>query len=242
MSISETSGPSQQGDPSVGADISSEVQGVADAVGEVSERVLRLVQEEIELAKAEVSEKVTRLVRGAVVGAAAGMFVAAAAWFVLIGLALLAYYYLPDEGEFFWGFFVVAGGLFVLAILAGLIAARAVKAGAPPVPSMAIDEARKIRESVSAGPTKAAARGTAPSWPFGPEEPLGGTGPHGGPPSVDVPPLAAPGGSTQATTASMPGWDPLPGPGDASETRVGAQQPDGEQQRSEDSGAQALGG
>ena len=41
--------------------------------------------------------------------------------------------------------------LVVLGVLAGLIAAKAVKKGSPPVPSMAIDEARKIRESVGAG-------------------------------------------------------------------------------------------
>ena len=41
--------------------------------------------------------------------------------------------------------------LIVLGLLAGLIAARAVKRSAPPVPKMAIEEARKIRETVSAG-------------------------------------------------------------------------------------------
>ena len=41
--------------------------------------------------------------------------------------------------------------LVVLGLLAGLIAAKAVKKGSPPVPSMAIEEARKIRESVGPG-------------------------------------------------------------------------------------------
>jgi len=41
--------------------------------------------------------------------------------------------------------------LLLLGALAGLIAARAVKKGSPPVPSMAFEEARKIRETVSAG-------------------------------------------------------------------------------------------
>jgi uncharacterized membrane protein YqjE len=236
VSVTDESAPAVRGDAGGGGDIPSEAQGIADAVSDVSEHVLRLVHEEIELAKAEVSEKVTRLLKGAVVGAAAGMFVAAAAWFVLVGLALLAYYYLPDEGEFFWGFFVVAGGLLVLAILAGVIAARAVKAGSPPVPSMAIDEARKIRESVSAGPATSAARAVASSWPFGPGEPMGATGAPGEHAVVDVPPLAAPGGPAQAT-ASMPGWDPLPGAGGAAQTPVGAQHAGGEQPRSEDDGA-----
>ena len=53
---------------------------------------------------------------------------------------------------YFWGFFAMAVILVVLGALAGLIAARAVKRGSPPVPSMAIDEARKIRETVSATP------------------------------------------------------------------------------------------
>jgi hypothetical protein len=39
----------------------------------------------------------------------------------------------------------------VLGLIAGLIAAKVVKKGSPPVPSMAIEEAQKIRETVSAG-------------------------------------------------------------------------------------------
>ena len=39
--------------------------------------------------------------------------------------------------------------LLVLGALAGLIAARAVKRATPPVPEMAIEEARKIKETVS---------------------------------------------------------------------------------------------
>ena len=41
--------------------------------------------------------------------------------------------------------------LLVLGAIAGLIAASAVKRGAPPVPTMAIEEARKIRETVEPG-------------------------------------------------------------------------------------------
>ncbi len=41
--------------------------------------------------------------------------------------------------------------LVVLGVIAGLIAAKVVKKGSPPVPSMAIEEAQKIRETVSAG-------------------------------------------------------------------------------------------
>ncbi len=109
-----------------------------------------LVREEIELAKAEVTTKVNRLVRGAVVGVAAGVFVITALLFGLHGLSWLAWYVLPvGYSEYFVGFFVVAGILLILGIIAGLVAYRAITRGTPPTPQMAIDEARLIRETVS---------------------------------------------------------------------------------------------
>jgi hypothetical protein len=131
----------------------SETQNIATAITEVSERAQLLVREEIELAKTEVAEKATKLVKGAVVGIAAGVFLITALFFVLIGCAWLLYYYLPigNDYTYFYGFFAMAIILVVLGVIAGLIAARVVKKGAPPVPSMAIEEAQKIRETVSAG-------------------------------------------------------------------------------------------
>jgi uncharacterized membrane protein YqjE len=128
-------------------------QNIATAITEVSERATLLVREEIELAKAEVAEKTTKLIKGAVVGAAAGLFLGMAIIFALVGCAWLLYYYLPgNQFTYFWGFFAMAVILVVAGVIAGLIAARAVKRGAPPVPNMAIEEARKIREAVSTGP------------------------------------------------------------------------------------------
>ena len=128
-------------------------QNIASAITEVSERASLLIREEIELAKAEVTEKLTRLVKGAVVAIAAGIFVVTALLFALHGFAWLLYYELPIGNQFtyFWGYFAMAAILLVLGALAGFIAAKAVKRGSPPVPSMAIEEARKIRESVGAG-------------------------------------------------------------------------------------------
>ncbi|HEY7934430.1 MAG TPA: phage holin family protein [Solirubrobacteraceae bacterium] len=127
-------------------------QNLAAAVAEVSERASLLIREEIELAKTEVAEKATKLLTGTVVAVVAGVFFLAALFFVLIGCAWLLYYYLPIGTEFtyFWGFFAMAVILVVLGVLAGLLAARLVKKGAPPMPNMAIDEARKIRETVGA--------------------------------------------------------------------------------------------
>jgi uncharacterized membrane protein YqjE len=124
-------------------------QNIAKAIDEVSQRVVLLVQEEIELAKAEVTEKVTKLIKGAVVGIAAGVFVLFGLFLLLDGFAWLAYWAIPfPEGTFFWGFFVVAAALFLLGALAGYIASRAFKAGSPPTPVLAIDEAKRIRETV----------------------------------------------------------------------------------------------
>ncbi len=127
-------------------------KGIATAIAEISERATLLVREEIELAKAEMAAKATKLLRGAVVGVAAGIFIVTALFFFLIGCAWLLYYYLPIGNDFtyFWGFFAMALILLVLGVLAGLIAARAVKRGSPPMPDMAIEEARLIRDTVSA--------------------------------------------------------------------------------------------
>jgi hypothetical protein len=179
---------------SPGEQRSEQPQNIATAIAEVSERATILVREEIELAKAEVTEKAMKLVRGAVVGAAAGIFVVMALIFVLVGCAWLLYYYLPvSDFAYFWGFFAMAVILLLLGALAGLIAAKVVKKGAPPVPSMAIEEARLIRETVSASdptpPEMGAAKGAArpPAPPVRPPAPSVTPAPPEAPP---VPPPA----------------------------------------------------
>jgi tetrahydromethanopterin S-methyltransferase subunit F len=130
---------------------SNNTQNIAEAIQDISDRAQLLVREEIELAKAEVSAKVSKLIKGAVVGIAAGIFLIFGLFLLLDGFAWLAYWAIPfPDGQFFWGFFVVAAVLFLLGALAGLIAARAFKRGAPPTPDMAIDEAKRIRETVQA--------------------------------------------------------------------------------------------
>ncbi len=156
------------GQPQQAPPRSGQPQNIATAITEVSERASLLVREEIELAKAEVSEKVSKLARGTVVAVAAGVFLVTALFFILIGLALLIYYLLPVNAfAFFWGFFAMAAILIVLGILAGLIAARAVKKASPPVPSMAIEEARKIRDTVNASGGDGAGPGRADAGPAG---------------------------------------------------------------------------
>ncbi|MGN6664301.1 MAG: phage holin family protein [Solirubrobacterales bacterium] len=118
---------------------------LADLVVEVSENASTLVREEIELAKAEVSEKVGKILRGSVVGVAAGAFAFLALIMILHGIAWL----LGEElfsGDIWAGYFVTAGIFLLLAALAGFVAFRAVRAGAPPVPEQAIEEAKLTKE------------------------------------------------------------------------------------------------
>jgi uncharacterized membrane protein YqjE len=122
---------------------------IGQAVQEVSERAQILIREEIELAKAEVLEKVNALVKGAVVGIVAGVFAVFGLNFLLHGASWALWFGLfSGSSNYFWGFFIVAGVLFLLGALAGFLATRAFKRGSPPTPELAIDEAKRIRETV----------------------------------------------------------------------------------------------
>ena len=125
---------------------------IAQAVQEVTEKASLLIREEIELAKAEVTEKVTKLAKGAGIGAAAGIFVLGAVLMVLHGFAWLAWYliFAPSGAQdIFWGFFTVAGLFLILAALAGYVASRLLKGGSPPTPDLAIEEAQRIKATVT---------------------------------------------------------------------------------------------
>ena len=120
---------------------------LATAVTEVSERVSLLVREEIELAKAEVTQKISTLVRGAAAIAIAAVFGLLAVPFGLLAIAWAINSAFNDTWQ---GFVIVFGGLIFLAIGAGMFAWRKLRVG-PPMPRMAIDEAKKIRETVATG-------------------------------------------------------------------------------------------
>ena len=125
-------------------------RSVGELVFDVSERVSTLIREEIELAKTEIREKVSKLVQGSVVGIAAGVF-------ALVGLAMLMHgiaWLLNDlffEDNVWIGFMVEAAFWFGVAAAAGFFAFRSVRAGAPPTPDMAIEEARRTKETLEAG-------------------------------------------------------------------------------------------
>jgi uncharacterized membrane protein YqjE len=124
-------------------------ENLARAVTEVSERVTVLVREEIELAKAEVSAKVKSLTRGIVWFGLAGVL----GFFGLIFVPVTIAWALDDIlvsglGSLWYGFAIVAGAFFLAAGLCVILGIRKVRVGAP-TPTMAIDEAKKIRATVS---------------------------------------------------------------------------------------------
>ena len=124
---------------------------LGEIVAEVSEKASLLVRQEIELAKAEVSQKVTKLTRGIVAGVAAGVFVIFGITMFFHGLAWFFNDLFDWENDSIWaGFALVTGILFLLAILAALLALRLFKKGSPPTPEMAIEEAKKTRAQFEA--------------------------------------------------------------------------------------------
>jgi uncharacterized membrane protein YqjE len=120
-------------------------KSVAELVFDVSEGASSLIREEIELAKTEVTEKVGSLLRGSAVGVAAGTFAFLALILIMEGIAWLLNEEVFD-GKVWPGFFVEAAVFLLIAALAGLIAYKAVKKGAPPVPEQAIEEAKLTKE------------------------------------------------------------------------------------------------
>jgi hypothetical protein len=124
-------------------------ENFARAVTEVSERMSVLVREELELAKVEVTRKVTSIAKGAVAVGAGSVFGVFVVIFALMALAWgIADIVNTGVGNIWIGFLAVAGIMLVLAIGAFLFAWRKLRVGAPK-PDMAIDEAKKIRETVT---------------------------------------------------------------------------------------------
>jgi uncharacterized membrane protein YqjE len=125
-----------------------EAQRIGHTVAEISEKASTLVREEIELAKAEVRQKATRLGKGAAVAAVAGVLASLGLIFLLHTLSWF-FFWVFGFDNVFWGFLITTVLLFVLAGIAGMIGLRWIKKGSPPTPDMAIDEAKRIKETVS---------------------------------------------------------------------------------------------
>jgi cobalamin biosynthesis protein CobD/CbiB len=120
-------------------------KSLGEIVTEVSEKASLLVREEIELAKAEVISKAKTMGRGAGIGVAAGVFLIFA---LVMFLHTLAWLLVELFDLQIWvGFGIVTLLLVIFAIIAGLLAAKWLKAG-PPTPDMAIEQARITRDTL----------------------------------------------------------------------------------------------
>ncbi|HEY5428172.1 MAG TPA: phage holin family protein [Solirubrobacteraceae bacterium] len=124
---------------------------LAAAVTDVSDKLGVLVREEIELAKVEVTTKVSSLARGGAAIALGAVFGVFAVVFLLLTIAwVLDAIFVNGAGDIWVGFAIVLLVLAVATIGAFLFAWRKLKVGAP-TPTMAIDEAKKIRATVNRG-------------------------------------------------------------------------------------------
>jgi uncharacterized membrane protein YqjE len=123
---------------------------LGQAIQDVTDKMSLLVREEIELAKTEVSEKAKKLAIGAGVGIAAGIFAVFGLIYLLHSLAWLIWELIEGNVNSPWlGYLIVAVMIFIFGAIAGLLAARLFKRGAPPAPLMAIEEAKLIKETVA---------------------------------------------------------------------------------------------
>jgi len=122
---------------------------IATAITQVSENLSNLVQDEIELAKAEVKQKSLSVLRGVAAFGAGAVFGVLAVIMSLFAIAWgLNAILVSGVGDIWMGFAIVTVALMLLAVVAFLVAWKLIKVG-PPTPDMAIDEAKKIRETVT---------------------------------------------------------------------------------------------
>jgi uncharacterized membrane protein YqjE len=125
-------------------------KGIGEIVAEVSEKASLLVRQEVDLAKAEVTDKFTKLGRGAGIGAAAAVFAIFGITMLFHTLAWLLDDLFNWDTSVWAGFLIVTIVLFILAGLSAFIASRLFKKGSPPMPEMALEEARRTRAELEA--------------------------------------------------------------------------------------------
>jgi protein-S-isoprenylcysteine O-methyltransferase Ste14 len=119
---------------------------LGEIVNDVSSKASLLIKEEIELAKAEITTKAKRLGIGAGLISVAGVFMV---FFLIFFLHMLALGFADWFDLKVWvGYAIVCILLLVFAGILALIAMRMFKKGSPPVPTMAIDEAKKTRAAI----------------------------------------------------------------------------------------------
>jgi hypothetical protein len=118
--------------------------GVGWAAKEIVDRARSIAQLEIELALIEVKRKLVRIAVGTGLGAGAAVVALFALGFLTAGAAAALALAVP-----IWAALLIVGGalLATTALLAGL-ALRSLRAGTPPFPEEAIEEARRTTDAL----------------------------------------------------------------------------------------------
>lgn len=132
--------------PTPGSDGERAYGGLGGAAKAVSERASALLRLELQLAALELKRKVAALGLGIALGVGAALFALFALIFALLGLAAVIDIWLPRWAALF----VVMGALLLLAGTLGLLALKAIRRGTPPVPTQAIEEAKRTGEALKA--------------------------------------------------------------------------------------------
>ncbi len=140
------------------SDPNRQQEGIAGALASISERASLLISEEIALAKAELQIKAKTLGRGAGIAVAAGVFAIFGIVFLFEALSWGIWQAFIGGNSYWAGFLIVAVLLFAFGGLSGYLAHRWLKSSTSPAPTMAMDEARLIKETV----VKASEGGTVP--------------------------------------------------------------------------------
>jgi hypothetical protein len=119
---------------------------LGEIVSDVTSKAQLLVKEEIELAKAEITQKVSKLAKGAGFFAGAGILAVFGLIYLfhMLALGFADWFGLKD-----WvGYAIVTVLIFLVVAVLALLGLRSVKKGTPPVPELAIEEAKKTQAAL----------------------------------------------------------------------------------------------
>jgi len=121
-------------------------RGLVGSAKEVVGRAKSVARLQAQLAQAEIKQKLVKIGIGAALAVVALILLLYAIGFLFAGAAAGLAYAVP-----WWAALLIVGGvLLLLTALLLFLASRSVRAGAPPVPDAAIEEARLTAETVRA--------------------------------------------------------------------------------------------
>jgi membrane protein len=121
-------------------------RGLVGSAKEVVGRTKSIARLQAQLAQVEVKQKVVKIGIGAALAVVALLLLLYAIGFLFAGAAAGLAYVVP-----WWAALLIVGAvLLLLTTLLLLLALRSIRAGAPPVPDAAIEEARLTTETVRA--------------------------------------------------------------------------------------------